>query len=179
MASIEVDVVVKGVPAALHLLNSVPGGLVGPAAEGAIGDLLEEGISLMSTHIQQMTLTDKKTGVLAESIQADREGDINQSGDGAAGRVTIVIGSALPYSEYVAREIGWSRIEENVLIEPMGRWVFIDVRPPIPAHPFLEYTLRDLLDTTMPKALGQRFIAQSILIQTEVDALQRSEGIGT
>ena len=179
MASVEVKVAIKGVPAALHLLNSIPGRLVGPTVKPAIDTLLEEGISLMMTHVSELVYSDKSRGVLAESIQGTKEVNLDDSGSEISGSINIKIGSALPYSAYAAREIGWSAINRNVFIEPMGRWRFIGVRPPIPAHPFLEYTLIDLLDSVMPKALSENWREASVRLQAEVDRFRGGESFGT
>ena len=179
MASVEVKVVVKGVPAALHLLGSLPGRLVGPTVKPAIDTLLEEGISLMSTHVSDLVTSEKSQGGLAASIEGFKETNLDDSGNEIAGSFKITIGSPLPYAEYAAREIGWSAINRNVLIEPMGRGRFIGVRPPIPAHPFLEYTLIDLLDTVMPKALSENWREASIRLQEEVDRFRGGELFGS
>lgn len=172
--AIEAQVTIRGVPAAMHLLNTVPAGIVGPTVEGSLKGLMEEGMTLMSMHITEMVTSDKSRGVLAESIQGIREGEIIQSGDSISGDVKITIGSALPYAGYASREIGWSQIDRNVLLQT-GRWVWIGIRPPIPAHPFLEYTLHDLLNSVMPKALVDSFLATSVNIQRDVDSLQSGE----
>jgi hypothetical protein len=179
MASVELKVKITGVPSALHLLGSLPGRLVGPTVRPAIDTLLEEGISLMSAHVSDLVTSEKSRGVLAESIQGFIEPKLQDSGNEITGSIKITIGSALPYAGYAAREIGWSAINRNVLIQPMGRWRFIGTRPPIPAHPFLEYTLIDLMDSVMPKALSENWREAAVRLQAEVDRFRGVEGFGS
>lgn len=176
---IEVKMTVRGIPAALRLLDTIPTGIVGPTVEPSLQGLMGMGMTLMAQHIREMVTPDKSLGVLAESIQGVREPvdplpQSGQAGEAMSENVTITIGSSVPYAGYAAREIGWSQINRNVLLQT-GRWVWVGSRPPIPAHPFLEYTVDDLLNRVLPKELKDNFMVNAINIQRDVDALQSSE----
>ena len=166
---IPMKVRVEGVPAALHILRSVPQGIVSPTLQDTLDEIVELGIDLMSINVLNTIRTDKSMGVLAESIQGDWSktgGAPNELG----GKYEMEIGSALPYAKYAAREIGLSIINRNVLIQP-GKWRWIGVRGPIPRHPFLEQTMLDL-HKVLPSMLNGHFTSYMGHIQAEADAMQ-------
>lgn len=163
---------VEGVPSALHLLRSIPG-IVTPTLEDTLTDIVELGIDLMSINVINTIRTEKSTGVLAESIQGDWRRTRGRPGQ-PGGEYEAEIGSALPYAKYVSREIGMSTINANVQVQP-GKWRWIGVRGPIPAHPFLEQTLADL-HKVMPFSLNGHFSRYIGMVQREVDALERVSG---
>ena len=161
---------VEGVPSALHLLRSVPSGIVTPTLEDTLTDIVKLGIDLMSINVINSIRTEKSTGDLAASIQGDWERTRGQPGQ-PGGEYAAEIGSALPYAGFASREIGISTINANVQVQP-GKWRWIGVRGPIPAHPFLEQTLEDL-HKVMPFSLNGHFSKYIGLVQREVDALER------
>jgi len=85
------------------------------------------GIDAMRNSIV-LTTGEKSTGRLFDSI----EGDVSREGD----TYIIKVGSNLPHSLYAASNIASTRLNRNVQVMP-GKWRYIDIRPPIPAHPFL------------------------------------------
>lgn len=173
---IELKVDVRGIPAAMHLLNQVPAGIVTPTVKASVKSLMEQGMTLMSMHIRELVgASDKSRGVLAESIQGIKEGEFVRSGDEVSGGpVKITIGSALPYAGYASRGVGFSTINRYVLLQT-GNWVWIGNRPAIPGHPFLELTVGDLITSVMPKALTDNFMVTAMNIQRDTAALQSSE----
>jgi len=160
----------EGIPSALMLLRSVPDRIVPPTVEDVVDDIVRLGVDLMSINIINSIRTDKSTGVLAESIQGTKERIAGTPGQ-SDGAWAVEIGSALPYAKYVAREIGLSTINRNVLIQP-GKWRWIGIRAPIPAHPFLEQTMEDL-NKILPGSLHGYFSRYVMEVQRDVDALER------
>ena len=170
MSPVRITTRVEGIPAAQHLLKSIPQGIVTPTLEETLDDIVELGIDLMSINVINTLRTEKSTGGLAASIQGGwrrTQGRPGQTG----GVYEAEIGSPLPYAGYVSREIGISTINANVLIQS-GRWRWIGVRGPIPSHPFLEQTLEDL-HKVMPHSLNGHFTRYIGEVQREVDALER------
>lgn len=173
-----VDVAVRGVPAAVFLVTNLPGRLVGPMFKGSVDELLKQGISLMQTHVRELVYSDKSTGELADSIEGLKIVESVDADGNPTGKVTVIIGSKVKHAGYAAREIGWSVINRSVFIKPAGRWVFVGNRPPIPAHPFLEYTMFDLMNGVIPTALSDNFTAASVKLQEEVERFRGGEAFG-
>lgn len=161
---------VEGIAAALHLLKSIPQGIVAPTLEETLDNIVELGIDLMSINVINTIRTEKSTGALAESIEGSWRKTSGRPGQ-PGGAYEAEIGSALPYAGYASREIWISTINANVQVQP-GKWRWIGVRGPIPAHPFLEQTLADL-HKIMPFSLNGHFTRYIGEVQREVDALER------
>jgi hypothetical protein len=174
MSEREIQIRAIGIPAALHLLRSVPEKLVAESIRDALLESTEIGIDLMSAHVTDTVRTEKSTGVLAESIAGTLEQKAFDEQTGV-GVHEIRIGSNLPYAQYAAQDIGWTAVNRVVFIDPPGHFRFIGLRPPIPGHPFLERTLNDMLFKVIPHAFRQKWISASDRIQSEVDELQGVE----
>lgn len=161
---------VEGIPAARHLLKSIPQGIVTPTLEETLNDIVSLGIDLMSINVLNTIRTEKSTGALAESIEGNWRKISGRPGQ-LGGAYEAEIGSTLPYAGYVSREIGISTINANVQVQP-GKWRWIGIRGPIPGHPFLEQTLEDL-HKVMPHSLNGHFVRYIGEVQREVDGLER------
>lgn len=160
----------EGLPSALHLAQSVPDRILPPTIEDALNDLVRLGIDIMAINIMNTIRTDKSTGELASSVQGSWRQTSGSPGT-TGGTYEVEIGSALSYAKYASREIGMSTINRNVQVQP-GKWRFIGIRPPIPAHPFLERTLADL-HKSMGMLLGGHFARYAGEVQREADSLSR------
>jgi hypothetical protein len=164
---------VEGIPAALHLLQRIPQGIVTPTIQDTLNEIVELGIDLMAINVINTIRTDKSRGWLAQSIEGfwwKSKGRPDQP----SATYEAEIGSAMPYAKYASRDIGISRINANVLIQP-GKWRWIGTRGPIPGHPFLEQTLEDL-HKVLPFSLNGHFSRYIGEVQREVDALERVSG---
>jgi len=149
MSGIRIEATSKGLTAIRELvvgLGGVPLGVI----DAMIEEVKDFGILAMQNSIAFST-GEKSTGQLLDSIEGEiiKEGNVYR----------VIVGSNLAHSLYAASNIAATRLNRNVQVMP-GRWRFIGIRPPIPAHPFLMDSVNAMVQATQeifPSVMDQEF----------------------
>lgn len=164
------SVTVEGIPSVVALLKALPA-LANEPFLLAIDEIMEESKIIMKENVEQSIRTvDKTTGALAESITGYYSLNITETGISA----TLDIGSPLFYAGYAARTISPTVFNRVIFVGSRDgtprRFRFVETRPRIPGHPFLENSLDDILQLIMEK-YSEAFDDVAATIQNQTDLM--------
>lgn len=143
--SVRVEATTKGLRAIKELLIDLRKMPVA-SAEALFEGVKDDGVAAMKDSIA-LTVGEKSTGALINSI----EGEVTKE----SGVVKITVGSSLAHSKYAAQPISSTVMNRPVQVMP-GKWRWIGVRPPMPAHPFLVDSVNAMvssLEARFPRVL--------------------------
>jgi hypothetical protein len=143
-------VTVTGIPTALSLVRRHMAATV-KSAEKSLEEMRSQAEEIARMAVMQTIRNqgEKSTGALGASMTAKYEKI-------AVGRMRLTVGSPLPQGFYASINIAETPIFRPVFIDPPGKWRFIGLRPPIPAHNFLEIT-ESRLESLFTQRFGLNF----------------------